>query len=83
MTESSFTGMRKAADWWEVVRNKSTKVEEARTYALYTFDKKRLDDQIAINLANIVENNKQLSAAAREIYRELIADIRAHGFNNK
>jgi hypothetical protein len=83
MAEASFTGMRRAADWWEIVRNKSTKVEEARAYALFTFDKKRLDEQIAANLANIVENNKALSATAREIYRDLIADIRANGFNNR
>jgi hypothetical protein len=30
-----------------------------------------------------VENNKALSAAEREIYSDLIADIRANGFNNR
>jgi hypothetical protein len=30
-----------------------------------------------------VENNKVLSAEERAIYGELIADIRANGFNNR
>jgi hypothetical protein len=83
MSNASFTGMRKAADWWQIVRNKATKVQEAQAFALYTIDKKRLDEQIALHLANIVENNQAHSAAEREIYRELIADIRANGFNNR
>jgi hypothetical protein len=83
MSEAAFTGQRKSGDWWEIIRNKDTKVQEARAYALYTVDRKQLDTQIAANLANIVENNKELAEAAREIYRELIADIRANGFNNR
>jgi hypothetical protein len=83
MSNASFTGMRRASDWWQIVRNKTTKVQEAQAFALYTIDKKRLDEQIALHLANIVENNQALSAAEREIYRELIADIRANGFNNR
>jgi hypothetical protein len=83
MGSASFTGMRKAGDWWQIVRNKSTGVQEAQAFALYTVDKKRLDEQIALNLTNIVENNKALSAAERAIYRDLIADIRANGFNNR
>jgi hypothetical protein len=83
MGSASFTGLRRAADWWQIVLNKATKVQEAQAFALYTIDKKRLDEQIALNLANIVENNKALSAAEREIYQELIADIRANGFNNR
>jgi hypothetical protein len=83
MASASFTGLRMAADWWQVVLNKATKVQEAQAFALYTIDKKRLDEQIALNLANIVENNKALSTAEREIYQELIADIRLNGFNNR
>jgi hypothetical protein len=83
MTEAAFTGLRKSGDWWEITYNKDTKVQEARAYALYTTDKKQLDTQIAANLANIIENNKELAEAAREIYRDLIADIRANGFNNR
>jgi hypothetical protein len=83
MSEAAFTGLRKSGDWWEIIRNKDTDVQEARAYALYTVDKKQLDTQIAANLANIVENNKELAEAAREIYRDLIADIRLNGFNNR
>ena len=83
MASASFTGLRKAADWWQITRNKSTQVQEAQAFALYTVESRRLDEQIAINLANIVENNKELSAAERAIYNDLIADIRANGFNNR
>jgi hypothetical protein len=83
MGSASFTGLRKAGDWWQIVRNKDTEAQEAQAFALYTVDKKRLDEQIAINLTNIVENNKALSVAEREIYSDLIADIRANGFNNR
>jgi hypothetical protein len=83
MGSAAFTGLRKSGDWWQVVRNKATGVQEAQAFALYTIDRRRLDEQIAISLANIVETNKELSAAEREIYRDLIADIRANGFNNR
>jgi hypothetical protein len=42
-----------------------------------------LDEQIAFDLANIVENNQAFSAVKQEIYRELITDIRANSFNNR
>jgi hypothetical protein len=83
MSNASFTGLRRASDWWQIVRNKATKVQEAQAFALYTIDRKRMDEQIGLHLANIVENNKELSAAERDIYRDLIADIRAKGFNNR
>jgi hypothetical protein len=83
MGSASFTGLRRVGDWWQIVRNKDTEVQEAQAFALYAINKKRLDEQIAINLTNIVENNKALSAAEREIYSDLIADIRANGFKNR
>jgi hypothetical protein len=49
MGSASFTGLRKASDWWQIVRNRDTEVQEAQAFALYTIDKKRLDEQIAIN----------------------------------
>ena len=83
MSNASFTGLRRVADWWQIVRNRSTQVQEAQAFALYSVEDRRLDEQIAINLANIVENNKELSAAERAIYNDLIADIRANGFSNR
>ncbi|MDR2509809.1 MAG: hypothetical protein LBC77_04095 [Spirochaetaceae bacterium] len=83
MSEASFTGLRKMGDWWQIVRNKSTKVEECRAFALWTASKNSLDNQIAGNLQNIIDNNKALSQAARSIYLDLIKDIRANGFNNR
>ncbi|MDR0550576.1 MAG: hypothetical protein LBG72_01005 [Spirochaetaceae bacterium] len=83
MSEASFTGLRKTGDWWRIVRNKKTKTQTAQAYVLYTIDKKNLDSQIAVNLQNIIDNNKELSAAARSIYLDLIKDIRGNGFNNR
>jgi hypothetical protein len=83
MSEASYTGLRKMGDWWQIVRNKDTKVEECRAFALWTVDKKAMDEQIAFNLQNIIDNNKALSEAARSIYLDLIKEIRANGFNNR
>jgi hypothetical protein len=83
MSEASYTGLRKMADWWQIVRNKETQVEESRAFALWTVGKKTMDEQIAFNLQNIIDNNKALSEAARSIYLDLIKDIRANGFNNR
>ena len=82
MSNASYTGLRKAADWWMITRNRSTKVQEAHAYVLYTIDSQQLNDQIARNLTNIMENNRALSAAEREIYRDLIAHIRSGGFKH-
>ena len=83
MSEASYSGLRKMADWWMIVRNKETQVTEARAFALWSVDKKNMDEQIAFNLQNILDNNKALSQAARSIYLDLIKDIRANGFNNR
>jgi len=82
MSNASYTGFRKSADWWRITRNKSTKVQEAHAFVLYTIESRILSDQIARNLTNIMENNKALSAAEREIYRDLIAHIRSGGFKH-
>jgi hypothetical protein len=83
MSEASYTGLRKMADWWQIVRNGETGVEECRAFALWTVEKKTMDEQIAFNLQNIIDNNKALSEAVRSIYLDLIKDIRANGFNNR
>ncbi|GHU92807.1 hypothetical protein FACS189479_02760 [Spirochaetia bacterium] len=79
MSNASFTGLLKAADWWELTRNKTTGEKRYNGYSLWIIDEKRLDDQIARHLQNIVGNNEAMSAAERSIYLELINDIRANG----
>jgi hypothetical protein len=83
MSEASYTGLRRMGDWWQIVRNRDTNVEECRAFALWTIGKTAMDEQIAFNLQNIIDNNKALSQAARSIYLDLIKDIRANGFNNR
>jgi hypothetical protein len=83
MSNASYTGARKMADWWQLVRNKETKEETYQAYVLYTFGKKVLDDQIARNIQNIVDNNAAMSMAERAIYADLINEIRVNGFQQR
>jgi hypothetical protein len=80
MTDASFAGLRKASDFWALNRNTATKREYYTGYGLWVIDKKRLDDQIVLNMQNIVQNNKALSAAEQATYADIINDIRARGF---
>jgi hypothetical protein len=79
LSNASFTGMTKETDFWQIVRNKDTEVVECRAYALWVINKKALDEQVAANIQNIVDNNKAMSAAERAIYADLIAQIRSGG----
>jgi hypothetical protein len=83
MSNASYTGARKVADWWILTRNRSTEAEEYQAFALYTFERNPLNDQIARNLQNIVDNNAAMSAAERAIYTDMINDIRSNGFSNR
>lgn len=83
MSNASYTGARQMADWWQLVRNKSTKAEYYQGFVLFTFDRQVLSDQIARNLQNIVDNNEAMSAAERAIYSDLIQEIRVNGFQNR
>jgi hypothetical protein len=80
LSNASFSNARKEADWWIVVRNDTTGVQETRAFALYTIDRKNLADQVARNIQNIVDNNTAMSEAERAIYQDLINDIRNNGF---
>jgi hypothetical protein len=79
MSNASFNGAVKEADWWQVIKNEATGVTECRAFALWIIDKKQLDEQVAANLQNIVDNNTAMSAAERAIYADLIAQIRSVG----
>ena len=81
MSDASYTGLRQMDNWWQIVRNTDTKVEECRAFALYTVEKKAFDAQVAGILQNIIDNNKALSEAARTIYLRLIEGIHLNGFN--
>jgi hypothetical protein len=82
LSNASFSGLSKDADWWQTVRNKDTQSIETRAFALFLIDRKELDRQIAANIQNIVDNNKTMSAAERAIYAALIADIAGVGLDN-
>jgi hypothetical protein len=83
MSNASFTGLTYTANFWQELKNKESGDTIFRAYALWVVDRKNLDNQIAANLQNIVDNNKALSAAERAIYADLIAGIRgAAGFQN-
>ncbi|GMO15613.1 MAG: hypothetical protein Ta2A_25790 [Treponemataceae bacterium] len=79
LSNSSYTGVRKVADWWVLARNKKTKKENYQAFVLYIADKQAMNDQIAANLQNIVDNNKAMSAAERAIYADIMNDIRKNG----
>jgi hypothetical protein len=79
MSNASFNGATKEADWWQIVKNTDTGTEECRAFALWVIGKKQLDEQVAANLQNIVDNNKAMSEAERAIYADLIAQIRSVG----
>jgi hypothetical protein len=83
MSNAAYTGARKVGDWWIMTRNTTTRVEEYQAFALYVFNKQILNDQIARNLQNIVDNNAAMSEAERSIYVDLINEIRVNGFSNR
>jgi hypothetical protein len=82
MSNASLNGFRKTGDFWVLSKNKSTKREYYVAYALWTIDRKRVDDQIAANLQNIIDNNKAMSEAERTIYFDIIKDIRTRGIGS-
>lgn len=79
LSNASFNGATREADWWQIVKNEATGVTECRAYALWVIGRKQLDEQVAANIQNIVDNNKAMSAAERAIYADLIAQIRSSG----
>jgi len=79
MNNASFKGLRKAADFWTLSKNIATGNQYYTAYSLWVIPKKDLNDQMAANYQNIIDNNKALSEAEREIYMDIIKDIRARG----
>jgi hypothetical protein len=79
LSNAAFNGATKDADWWQTVRNTSSGVVETRAFALWVIDQKQLDNQVAANIQNIIDNNTAMSAAERAIYIDLINQIRNIG----
>ena len=82
MSNASFKGFRRAADFWALIKNKATKKEYYAAYSLWVISNDELNQQLAANYQNIIDNNKAMSAAEREIYRDIISDIRKRGITN-
>jgi hypothetical protein len=59
MSNASYTGVRKMADWWRFIRTRTTKDERYQAYVLYTGERKSINDQIVRNLQNIVATTRQ------------------------
>jgi hypothetical protein len=79
MSNASFKGLRKTSDFWTLSRNKASKREYYTAYSLWTIGQKDLNEQMAANYQNIIDNNKAMSQAERSIYTDIIKDIRARG----
>ncbi|MDR1389849.1 MAG: hypothetical protein LBJ31_07715 [Treponema sp.] len=79
MSNSSFQNLRQVADFWVYQRNKKTKAQYYVAYSLWIVPFKSLNDQIAANIQNIIDNNKAMSEAERTIYLDIIKDIRTRG----
>jgi hypothetical protein len=79
LSNASFNGATREADWWQIVKNNTTGNEECRAFALWLINKKQLDEQVAANLQNIIDNNTAMSVAERAIYSDLISQIRSSG----
>ena len=79
LRNASFNGATKTSDWWQTVRNTTTGVVETRAWSLWTINQKQLDEQVAANIQNIIDNNTAMSAAERAIYTDLIKQIRDVG----
>ena len=79
LSNASFNGVSRDADWWQQVKNLSTGAVEFRAYGLWIIDQQSLDTQVAANLQRIVDQNAAMSAAERAIYNDLISQVRNRG----
>ncbi|MDR0909046.1 MAG: hypothetical protein LBM77_04705 [Spirochaetaceae bacterium] len=79
MSNASFKNLRKSADFWILSKNKATAEEYYTAYSLWTIPQTDLNDQIAANYQNIIDNNKAMSEAERSIYLDIIKNIRERG----
>jgi hypothetical protein len=84
---ATVSGARPTADWWLQMRrydpDDPTVVlgEDYRAYALYTFDKKNFDTQLAAAMQRDLDTQSVLSLEERQIYTDLIQHIIRQGLD--
>jgi hypothetical protein len=76
MSNANFRGLRQVSDFWVLIRNKATKNEYYTAYSLWIIPEQELNDQIAALWQNFIDNNAAMSAAERQIYGDIITNIR-------
>jgi hypothetical protein len=76
MSNANFRGLRRAGDFWVLNRNKATKNEYYTAYALWIIPEESLNNQVAALWQNFMDNNAAMSAAERQIYGDIIANLR-------
>ncbi|GHV20176.1 hypothetical protein FACS189494_03410 [Spirochaetia bacterium] len=79
MSNASFKGFRQVGDFWVLNRNKATKRQYYSAFSLWVVNTKELDQQMAAQLQNIIDNNEAMSAAERSIYNDIITNLRDRG----
>jgi hypothetical protein len=79
MSNASFKGLRKASDTWTLSRNVATGRQYYTAYSLWIIPEKDLNEQMAAIFQNIIDNNKALSKEERQIYLDIIKNIRTRG----
>ncbi|MDR0554616.1 MAG: hypothetical protein LBG76_07450 [Treponema sp.] len=77
ISNNNFRGLRQVGDFWVLARNRATKNEYYAGYALYIIPEQDLNDQIGALWQNFIDNNNAMSEAEREIYVDLINNIRS------
>jgi hypothetical protein len=79
MSNASLKGFRKASDFWALMKNQDTKNEYYAAYSLWVIPDEEINQQLAAQYQHIIDNNKEMSEAEREIYRDIIRDVRQRG----
>jgi hypothetical protein len=77
MSNASFQGLRRVGDFWVLSRNKATKNEYYTAYSLWIAPEQTTNDLIAATIQNAIDKNVAMSAAEREIYGDIIANLRS------
>jgi hypothetical protein len=76
MSNANFRGLRRVGDFWVLNRNKATKNEYYTAYSLWIIPEQELNDQIGALWQNFIDNNTAMSEAERQIYGDIITNIR-------
>ncbi|MDR0600373.1 MAG: hypothetical protein LBG84_09900 [Treponema sp.] len=77
MSNANFRGLRRVGDFWTLSRNRATKNEYYTAFALWIIPEQDLNTQIAALWQNFIDNNSAMSAAERQIYGDIIKNLRS------